>query len=145
MARSLNLDHQTRADHPSAGEHHASSSQGRRVLKSHKLEVVMWIFVGQILVSPLADTHPHAGAVLGLIGLVTLLVGVRIAGNTKLVTYAVFPSASLWIIARLLEAFGDSQRLYTQMAPVAGLLLSCSILLAILYHFYSVPEVPRSA
>jgi Ion channel len=37
------------------------------------------------------------------------------------------------------------QAAYTQLAPVGGLLLSVSILVAIFEHFNSVPEVPRSA
>ncbi len=119
--------------------------RGRRFLHGHRIEIVMWALIAEMLVSPFADSHPHAGAVLGLIGLATLLLAATTVRSTKIIRYAVYPAASLWIIARLLEAFGDSSRVYTQLAPVGGLLLSVSILVAIFEHFNSVPEVPRSA
>jgi hypothetical protein len=117
----------------------------RRFLNSHRIEIVMWALIVEMLISPFADSHPRAGAVLGLIGLATLLLAATTVRSTKIIRYTVGAAASLWIIARVLEAFGDSSRVYTQLAPVGGLLLSVSILVAIFEHFNSVPEVPRSA
>jgi hypothetical protein len=111
----------------------------------HRIEIIMWALIAEMLASPLADSHPHAGAPLGLFALATLFAGVSYAGNKIIVRFAVLPAAAVWTVARAFEAFGDSQRLYTQVAPVAGLALSCSILWAIFDHFNSVPEVPRSA
>ena len=65
--------------------------------------------------------------------------------STKIIRYAVYPAASLWILARLLEAFGDSSRVYTQLAPVGGLLCPFNPCGDLQHSFNSVPEVPRSA
>jgi hypothetical protein len=111
----------------------------------HRIEVIMWVLIGEMLASPLADYHRLVGAGLGLLVLCTLLVGVSCVGSTKVIRFAVLPATGIWIVARAFEAFGDSQHLYTQLSPVAGLVLSCSVLLAIFEHFNSVPEVPRSA
>jgi Ion channel len=105
----------------------------------------MWIFIAELLASPLPDYHRRAGVPLGLLALCTILIGASTVGSRKVIRYAVFPSAGIWLVARLLEAFGNPQHLYTQLAPVAGLLLSCSILWAIFDHFNSVPRLPRSA
>jgi hypothetical protein len=105
----------------------------------------MWVLIAEMLASPLADFHRLVGAGLGLVVLVTLLIGVSVVGSTRVIRLAVLPATAIWVVARALEAFGDNQRLYTQLSPVAGLALSCSVLLAIFEHFDSVPEVPRSA
>jgi hypothetical protein len=105
----------------------------------------MWALVAEMLISPLADSHPRTGAMLGLVGVVTLLLAATTVRSTKIIRYAIYPATGLWIIARLIEAFGDQARFYTHLAPIAGLALSVSILMAIFEHFNSVPEVPRSA
>lgn len=105
----------------------------------------MWIFIAELLASPIADYHRRAGAALGVFAACTLLIGTSIIGSRKVIRFAVLPAAGVWLVARLLEAFGDPQHLYAQMAPVAGLLLSCSLLWAIFDHFNSVPRLPRSA
>jgi Ion channel len=111
----------------------------------HRIEILMWMLIGEMLASPVGDYHRRAGAFLGVVALGTLLLGVSVAGNKKIIRRAVLPAACIWLAARLLEAFGDSTRTYTQLAPTAGLLLSCSLLVAIFDHFNSVPSVPRSA
>lgn len=110
-----------------------------------RVEIIMWIFIAEMLASPLADYHRRAGAALGIVALITLLAGVSCVGSGKVVRYAVLPTAGVWVIARVFEAFGDSQRLYAHLAPVAGLALSCAILWAIFDDFHAMPEIPRSA
>jgi hypothetical protein len=44
-------------------------------MKRHRSALLSVAFVAQILASPLADRNPHAGAVLALILLATLVVG----------------------------------------------------------------------
>jgi hypothetical protein len=111
----------------------------------HRIELIMWVLIAEMLASPLADYHRLVGAGLGLVVLCTLLIAVSVVGSTRVIRFAVLPATGIWIVARAFEAFGDSQRLYTQLSPVAGLALSCSVVLAIFEHFNSVPEVPRSA
>jgi hypothetical protein len=118
---------------------------GAGLWATRRIELIMWALIGEMLASPVADYHPHAGAILGLFALGTLLVGVSVVGSTRIVRFAVFPAAAIWAVARALEAVCDNRHLYAQMAPVAGLALSCTILWAIFDHFNSVPEVPRSA
>jgi hypothetical protein len=110
-----------------------------------RIEIIMWCLIGEMLASPAADTHPHFGAVLGILVLATLLAGVSYVGKTNVTRFAVLPAAGVWLVARAFEAFGERRHLYAQLSPFAGLLLSCSILWAIFDHFNSVPEIPRSA
>jgi voltage-gated potassium channel len=119
--------------------------RGRQFLHDHRIEIAMWALIGQMVISPLADSHPRAGAVLGLFGLAILILVVSTVGNRKVIRFAIYPAAPLWITARLLEAFTNADHFYAQLAPAAGFVLSCSILVAIFDHFNSVPEVPRSA
>jgi hypothetical protein len=116
-----------------------------RYWHERRIEIIMWGLIGEMLASPAADTHPHLGAVLGIFVLATLLAGVSYVGKTNITRFAVLPATGLWMVARAFEAFGDRSHLYAQLSPLAGLLLSCSVLWAILDHFNSVPEVPRSA
>lgn len=111
----------------------------------YRIEIMMWATVGDMLISPLADYHRRLGGILGLVVLSVILIGVQYVDNKGVVRYAVLPAAAVWILARILEAYGDPQSFYTQLAPIAGLLLSCSILWAIFDHFHSVPRAPRSA
>jgi hypothetical protein len=101
--------------------------------------------MAEMLASPLADYHRRTGAALGLVVLCVLLVGIRQIGNRKVIRWLVLPAAGVWAIARGFEAFGDDQHLYSHLAPVAGLALSCSILLAIFDHFKSAPSAPPGA
>jgi hypothetical protein len=65
--------------------------------------------------------------------------------SRKIVRLAVLPITGVWLIARILEAFGDRTHWYTNLAPIAGLALSISILWAIFERFNSVPRLPRNA
>ncbi len=111
----------------------------------HRTELLMWVFIFETLASPIADTHPHVGAVLGITVLVFVVLGVNYIGDRKIARIVVIPAACAWLFARILEAFGDRTQIYAQLAPVAGLILSCAILWAIFDHFNSVPRAPRSA
>jgi hypothetical protein len=64
--------------------------------------------------------------------------------HSKVVQFVGFPLAGLWIIARGLEAFGNEQRFYTHLAPVAGLGLSCVVLWALFSRFRSLHTVTRN-
>ncbi len=106
-------------------------------LARHGVQMLMWALVLEMLASPLADTHPRAGAVLGLCVLLMVLVGIGRMANRTIVRRTVFPIAALWMITRILEAFGNRHDLYANFSRLMGLLLSCSILWAIFHHFNS--------
>jgi hypothetical protein len=113
-------------------------------LKTYRSELLMCAFVAQVLASPLADKSPHIGGLLAFCLLVLLLIGAAYMANKRIVRLVVVPFAAIWLVARALEAFGDSHRMYAHLAPVAGLGLSCAILWAILNRFDSVPQVTSS-
>ena len=64
--------------------------------------------------------------------------------NRRIVLYVAVPVAGLWLVARLLEAFAGSRHFYAHLAPIAGFVLSCSVLWAILDRFDRVPEITSS-
>jgi len=111
----------------------------------HRIEVLMWALVAEMLVSPLADTHPHAGALLGFVVLLIVLAGIREIAVRSMVHKIVLPVAAFWVVTRILEAFGDSSKLYANLSPAAGLVFSCLILWAIFDHFHSRSRNLRTA
>lgn len=105
----------------------------------------MWALIAQIIASPAADYHPLVGGMLALFVLLFLLVGTTYMGSKRIVRLAVLPISGIWLIARLLEAFGNRMHWYTNLAPIAGFALSVSFLWAIFERFNSVPRIPRNA
>ncbi len=103
----------------------------------HRIEILMWGLVAEMLASPLADTHPRAGALLGLAVLLIVLYGLGYIANHAIVRRIVLPVAAIWIITRIIEAFGDRSKPYANLSPVVGLVFSCSVLWAFFDHFHS--------
>lgn len=97
----------------------------------------MGALIAQILASPLADSNPHIGGILAILQSICLLVGATYIENRKLVRFAVLPLTAIWIIFRTLEAVENSHPIYSHLAPVAGLALSCSVLWVLLDRFKS--------
>ena len=113
-------------------------------LRKYRSELLMCAFVAQMLASPLADSRPHIGGVLAVLLLLLILAGLSYMANKRIVRLLVIPLAGIWLVARALEAFGDSRHAYTHFAPVTGLALSCAALWALLDRFASVPQVSSS-
>jgi Ion channel len=111
----------------------------------HRIRIFMCALIAEMLASPLADSHPRAGAVLGLAVLLMVLAGISQMANRRIVCRAVLPLAGLWMIARIVEAFGNRHEINANLSPVAGLLFSCSILWAVFAHFRSEFRKPRHA
>ena len=111
----------------------------------HRIKIVMWALVAEILASPLADSHPRVGALLGFAVLLMVLAGVGDFANRLVVRRVVLPVAGIWMITRIIEAFGNPHEPYANLSPVVGLAFSCSILWAIFDHFHSDFHNPRSA
>lgn len=120
----------------------------RRTLKvavgKYRSEILMLAFVAEILVSPLADGHPRVGGLLALTLMVLIFAGASYMANRKILKYVAVPVAGVWLVARLLEAFADGRHVYAHLAPVAGFVLSCSVLWAILDRFDRVSKITRS-
>lgn len=114
-------------------------------LTRNRIQIVMWALVAEMLASPLADTHPRAGVLLGLAVLLLLLAGIGHMANRTIVRRTVVPVAALWMITRIIEAFGNRREAYANLSPMVGLVFSCSILWAIFAHFHSEVRNPRNA
>lgn len=111
----------------------------------HRVQMLMGALIAEMLASPIADSHPRAGAVLGLTVLAMVLAGISQMANASIVRRIVVPVSALWMIARIIEAFGNRHEIYANLSPVVGLLFSCSILCAIFNHFRYEFHNPRNA
>ena len=106
-----------------------------RFFSRHVVELLMGALILEILASPLADTHPHAGLVLGIAVLAMVLTGIRYVANAAIVRRTVIPLAVVWMVTRIIEAFADRSKPYANMSPIVGLAFSCTILWAIFAQF----------
>jgi hypothetical protein len=106
-------------------------------LARHRIKIVTWALIAEMLASPLADSHPRFGALLGFAVLLMVLASIGPFANRLVVQRVVLPIAGIWIIARIMEAFGNRHEAYANFSPVVGLAFSCSILWAMLDHFQS--------
>jgi Ion channel len=111
----------------------------------HRSELLMWVLVAEIIASPAADYHPLIGAGLAVLVLIGLLAGASYMARGRTVKLVVLPITAIWLIARMLESFSNRTHWFENLAPVAGLALSVSILWAIFERFNSVPRLPRNA
>jgi len=111
----------------------------------HVAEVLMWALVVEMLASPLADSHPRVGALVGLAVLVMVLSGIGHITSRTTVRRIVLPLALTWMVTRVIEAFGDRSKPYANLSPIVGLVFSCSILWALFDHFHLGSRNPRSA
>lgn len=116
-----------------------------RFFSRHRIHILMCALVAEMLASPLADTHPRVGVLLGLAVLVMVLASIGYVANRAIVRQTVLPIAAVWMITRIIEAFGNRRELYANLSPVVGLAFSCSILWAIFDHFQSDFRNPRNA
>ena len=114
------------------------------LLRKYRSEMLLFALVAQIVVSPLADSHPLIGAVLAVSVLSMVLVGAAYIVNNRIIQFIGFFMAGVWLIARALEAVGNSHEFYSHFAPVAGLGLSCAVLWALFTHFHSRTIVTRN-
>ena len=128
--------------------HHQAEVEMRRALidrlKRYRSELLTCAFVAQMLASPLADRDPHIGGILAFILVVIMLLGASYMADRRVVRMLVIPLIGIWLIARILEAAGNSRHVYAHLAPVAGLALSCGVLWALIDHFDRLPTVTSS-
>jgi Ion channel len=115
-----------------------------RVLHEYRSELLLCALIAEIVISPLADSHPFFGGLLAASVLLMLVIGAQYIVHNKVVQLVGFPLAGIWIIARGLEAFGNQHRFYTHLAPIAGLGLSCEVLWALLSRFRTLHIVTRN-
>jgi hypothetical protein len=109
----------------------------RSFFARHRIQILMWSLVGEMLASPLADTHPRMGTLFGLAVLLMVLAGIGHMASRRIVRRAVLPIGALWMITRIIEAFSNRRETYASLSVLVGLVFSCSILWAIMDHFHS--------
>ena len=115
-----------------------------RFFTRHRVQILMWTLVAEILASPLANSYPRVGALLGFGVLLMVLAGIGAVADRTVVRRTVIPIAIVWMIARIIEAFVNPCP-FANLAPLVGLVFSCSILWAIFDHFRSQFDNPRYA
>jgi hypothetical protein len=105
---------------------------------------LMWILIVVMMASPAADAHPRIGAALAILVLGTILVGATRLGSKRIVLLVGIPLSGVWVMARLLEEFGDGKRPYEHLAHFFGLAVSCTVLLAMFHRIRHTPRVTSS-
>ena len=91
----------------------------------------MWLLIAVTIAAPVSDAHPHIGAILALVVLISILAGASLSGNRRIVVLVAIPLSGLWMLARLLEEFGNGQHIYNHLPHAFGLVLSCVLIWAI--------------
>jgi len=104
----------------------------------------MWIVIAVMLASPAADSHRRIGALVAIVVLGTILVGASRVGNKRIISLVGIPLSGVWVLARLLEEFGDGKRPYEHLAHFFGLAVSCTVLSAMFYRIRHTPKVTSS-
>ena len=113
---------------------HAHSVRGTAITH-YKSQLILIALLVEILLSPLADTHPRVGAIFALLTLGLMLSMLRDVAPRWMLGPFLLPAAGLWISARLLEAFQMWPLLSAQVASAVGLALSTSLLWLMLHRF----------
>ena len=116
-----------------------------RFIRTHRSGLIAGALVAEVIISPAADYHPHFGAVLAALILLVIVTAASYLARHRFVHLVVMPVAGLWALARLFEAFGNPHHLYSQLAPLAGLTLSCTLLWGIVERGHRVLRAPRTA
>lgn len=92
-----------------------------------------------MLATPLDDKFPHISGLMAICELVLLFFYVNATAETRGFLRVALPVAGVWVIARLIEAFGTGR--LSHVSPIAGFLLSCTILWALMGRFRSISYV----
>jgi hypothetical protein len=112
----------------------------RIFISAYRSEFVMWIFIGLLIASPVADVHPLVGFTMALTFFGVILYGATFMAESKIVIRAGLFLAGLWMVCHLVELrFG--QYYYS---PYVGLLLNFVVAVGILSKFEERREVTRN-
>jgi len=103
--------------------------------------LLMCLLVALIVASPLADEHPLIGAVVDILALLVILTGASYTGTPRIIRSVVLPLAALWLVARATDAIATLWQVDLNVAPMAGLALSCAILWSLLHRFGTTSRV----
>jgi Ion channel len=107
-------------------------------------EFLLCGFLAELLATPLADRDRRVGGLMAVFLVVLFSLCARDMASRKAVKLVVIPIAAVWLLTRLLEAFGNTHDVFTHVSPIAGFALSCAVLWAFFDHFDTVPRVTSS-
>lgn len=110
----------------------------------YRSELLLASLIAAMLASPFVDHHPRMGGLIALLQLLLLFAAAHYLASRKIVRNVVLPIGAVWLIARLVEAFGDSSQEYTHLAPIAGFVFSCALLWGLISRFGTISRVTRS-
>lgn len=113
----------------------------RDFLLRRRAEFLLLGFIGEVLATPLADKDRRVGGLMAVFLVVLFALCARSMASRKAVRLVVIPVALVWLLTRLLEAFGNTHDVFTHVAPITGFLLSCAVLWAFFDHFDTIPRV----
>lgn len=114
------------------------------LITRYRSELLLASLVAVMIASPMVDHHREIGGLVASVQLLLLYAASTYLADRRIIKFIALPIGFLWLCARLLEAFGDTNKEYTHLAPLAGLALSCTALWALLIRFGSVSRVTRS-
>ena len=116
----------------------------RSFLERRGALLLLCSIIAVTIASPVADSHPRAGAVLTFMVLLAIGLGASFRRNKRKVVYIVAPLSFLWLVARLLEEVGNGHHFYNHLAHVIGLFLSCTLLWAMSHRLRETSDVTGS-
>jgi voltage-gated potassium channel len=109
-------------------------------VRQHRSELLMWLFIGLLVASPVADAHPRIGFAMSLVFFAATLYGATFMVESRIVVRVVLPLVALWMLSHVLELFVG--RYY--FSPYIGLALSCAVVVGIVSKFEDKCEVTRN-
>lgn len=107
----------------------------------YRSELIMWLYIVVLVLSPVADGRPRVTFCMDLLLYAALLAASYMATGW-LVRIVVFPLAVIWLLAHIAQLFLGKPYL---ISPYIGLTISCAIIWGILIRFTKVATIARSA
>lgn len=109
--------------------------------KHYRSELLTGALIASMIAVPLDDRSAHFGAFEALLQFVLLFAGASSMTSRTYLRYALTPVAGMWLIARILEGLLPSPNIFSQISPITGLMLSCTILIGLFRRFKSIAQV----
>lgn len=109
--------------------------------KRYRSEFLTCTLIASMLMVPLDDRDPRFGAFLAMIQFALLFVGASYMAGCSFAKWVLTPIACIWVTSRLLEGLLPAASICRMIAPIAGLILSCTILVGLFRRFRAVARI----
>jgi hypothetical protein len=114
----------------------------RAFLFKYRSQLLMWLFIALMATSPLTDARPWLVFVTDVLYLSLLVVGASYMAERWIVRIIVYPLATLWMLAHIIQIALDPK---FYVSPYIGLALSCAIIWGILARFSLAVKISGNA